>query len=72
MDQLQTSEQSFWSFSTLYNVIKYKFCKAGSGSGSALRKTAGSGFAKNECGSTALLKCVDGKVVGRRPIWLCG
>ena len=47
----------------------YKICYAGSGSGSAwicihlppgsgsaFKKTAGSGSAKNECGSTALTK----------------
>ena len=33
--------------------VTLQFCKAGSGS--ALRKTAGSGSAKKRCGSTALL-----------------
>ena len=34
------------------------FKAAGSGSGSIFRKTAGSGFAKNECGSTALMPVI--------------
>ena len=49
-----TFGQSFCLFQlqkTLPNTIVYKFFKAGS----SLRKTAGSGSAKNECGSTALL-----------------
>ena len=57
---------NFWAiflvfFNTLQANFFYKFCKAGSGPGSAsesrsaLKKTAGSGSSKNECGSTALL-----------------
>ena len=34
---------NLYSLFKLYKVILYKFCKAGSGSGSTLRKTAGSG-----------------------------
>ena len=57
-----TFEQSLLSISTLHNVICYKmriqiciFQAAGSRSGSTLRRTAGSGSLKNECGSTALV-----------------
>ena len=44
---------SFWAiFFSFFNYRKH------SESGSALRKTAGSGFAKKECGSTALVNCI--------------
>ena len=49
-------------FFTKFKVTA-QFCQAGfrsaSGSGSSLRKIARSGFAKNKCGSTALVEtCV--------------
>ena len=36
------------------SLFFYKFCQSGPGSGFAFGKTAESGSAKNECGSTAL------------------
>ena len=50
---LLTFEQSFLSFSTLSEVFFINFFKLDSDP--HLNRTAGSGSAKNECGSTVIL-----------------